>query len=130
MSWFASLFGLITILADVQWSVSPGVPDAGIPFTVQLRLEGQGRNAPDIKVAPPEVEGLDILDGPDVRSGSNISIVNGQASAAWTRTLSWTVMAESSGAFRLPKVTAVSSSFEVEVPERLVNSSPFVRPQR
>ena len=120
MSWFASLFGLITILTDVQWSVSPGVPDAGIPFTVQLRLEGQGRNAPDIKVAPPEVEGLDILDGPDVRSGSNISIVNGQASAAWTRTLSWTVVAESSGAFRLPKVTAVSSSFEVEVPERLV----------
>ena len=72
----------LTAMADVEWVVSPSVADAGIPFDVQLRLQGEGRTGPDLDVPTPEVDGLVVLEGPDVRLGSNLSIVNGSAQAA------------------------------------------------
>ena len=97
---------LLTAMADVGWVVSPSVADAGIPFEVQLRLQGEGQSSPDLDVPTPEVEGLVVLEGPDVRSGSNLIFVNGSASAAWTRSFSWSVVADSPGLYQLPELIA------------------------
>ena len=51
----------LTAMADVEWVLSPSVPDAGIPFEVQLRLQGEGRTGPDFDVPTPEVDGLVVL---------------------------------------------------------------------
>ena len=53
-----SLVVFLTAMADVEWVVSPSVADAGIPFDVQLRLQGEGRTGPDLDVPTPEVDGL------------------------------------------------------------------------
>ena len=53
----------LTAMADVEWVVSPSVADAGIPFDVQLRLQGEGRTGPDLDMPTPEVDGLVVLEG-------------------------------------------------------------------
>ena len=110
----------LTALTDVEWVISPSVPDAGIPFDVQLRLQGEGRTAPDLDVPTPEVDGLLVLEGPDVRSGSNLSIVNGTASAAWTRSFSWSVVADSPGLYQLPELTIKGQDRDFTVNPRSV----------
>ena len=110
----------LTAMADVEWLVSPSVADAGIPFDVQLRLQGEGRTGPDLDVPTPEVDGLVVLEGPDVRSGSNLSIVNGSASAAWTRSFSWSVVAESAGLYQLPELTIKGEDRDFKVKPRSV----------
>ncbi|MEC8854975.1 MAG: BatD family protein [Planctomycetota bacterium] len=109
------LFVLLTSVPDIDWVVSPSVADAGIPFEIQVRLQGEGRSAPDIDVPTPEVLGLEMLEGPDVRSGSNLSIVNGRTSAAWTRTFTWTVVADSPGLYQLPEVVFTGSELDFRV---------------
>ena len=109
------LFVLLTSLPDIDWVVSPSVADAGIPFEIQVRLQGEGRSAPDLDVPTPEVLGLEMLEGPDVRSGSNLSIVNGRTSAAWTRTFTWTVVADSPGLYQLPEVVFTGSELDFRV---------------
>ncbi|MEL7073973.1 MAG: BatD family protein, partial [Planctomycetota bacterium] len=98
-----------------DWVVSPSVADAGIPFEIQVRLQGEGRSAPDLDVPTPEVLGLEMLEGPDVRSGSNLSIVNGRTSAAWTRTFTWTVVADSPGLYQLPEIVFTGSELDFRV---------------
>ena len=115
-----SLVVFLTAMADVEWVVSPSVADAGIPFDVQLRLQGEGRTGPDLDVPTPEVDGLVVLEGPDVRSGSNLSIVNGSASAAWTRSFSWSVVAESPGLYQLPELTIKGEDRDFKVKPRSV----------
>ena len=109
------LFVLLTSVPDIDWVVSPSVADAGIPFEIQVRLQGEGRSAPDLDVPTPEVLGLEMLEGPDVRSGSNLSIVNGRTSAAWTRTFTWTVVADSPGLYQLPEVVFTGSELDFRV---------------
>ena len=109
------LFVLLTSVPDIDWVVSPSVADAGIPFEIQVRLQGEGRSAPDLDVPTPEVLGLEMLEGPDVRSGSNLSIVNGRTSAAWTRTFTWTVVADSPGLYQLPEVFFTGSELDFRV---------------
>ncbi|MEC8353921.1 MAG: BatD family protein [Planctomycetota bacterium] len=109
------LFVLLTSVPDIDWVVSPSVADAGIPFEIQVRLQGEGRSAPDLDVPTPEVLGLVMLEGPDVRSGSNLSIVNGRTSAAWTRTFTWTVVADSPGLYQLPEVVFTGSELDFRV---------------
>lgn len=109
------LFVLLTSVPDIDWVVSPSVADAGIPFEIQVRLQGEGRSAPDLDVPTPEVLGLEMLEGPDVRSGSNLSIVNGRTSAAWTRTFTWTVVADSPGLYQLPEVIFTGSELDFKV---------------
>ena len=109
----------LTAMADVEWVVSPSVADAGIPFDVQLRLQGEGRTGPDLDVPTPEVDGLVVLEGPDVRSGSNLSIVNGSASAAWTRSFSWSVVADSPGLYQLPELTIKGEDHDFKVKPRI-----------
>ena len=109
------LFMLLTSVPDIDWVVSPSVADAGIPFEIQVRLQGEGRSAPDLDVPTPEVLGLEMLEGPDVRSGSNLSIVNGRTSAAWTRTFTWTVVADSPGLYQLPEVVFTGSELDFRV---------------
>ena len=109
------LFVLLTSVPDIDWVVSPSVADAGIPFDIQVRLQGEGRSAPDLDVPTPEVLGLEMLEGPDVRSGSNLSIVNGRTSAAWTRTFTWTVVADSPGLYQLPEVVFTGSELDFRV---------------
>jgi len=109
------LFVLLTSVPDTDWVVSPSVADAGIPFEIQVRLQGEGRSAPDLDVPTPEVLGLEMLEGPDVRSGSNLSIVNGRTSAAWTRTFTWTVVADSPGLYQLPEVVFTGSELDFRV---------------
>ena len=48
------LFVLLTSVPDIDWVVSPSVADAGIPFEIQVRLQGEGRSAPDLDVPTPE----------------------------------------------------------------------------
>ena len=108
-------FVLLTSVPDIDWVVSPSVADAGIPFEIQVRLQGEGRSAPDLDVPTPEVLGLEMLEGPDVRSGSNLSIVNGRTSAAWTRTFTWTVVADSPGLYQLPEVVFTGSELDFRV---------------
>ena len=115
-----SLVVFLTAMADVEWVVSPSVADAGIPFDVQLRLQGEGRTGPDLDVPTPEVDGLVVLEGPDVRSGSNLSIVNGSASAAWTRSFSWSVVADSPGLYQLPELTIKGEDRDFKVKPRSV----------
>ena len=79
--WMTPVAAILSVLADVEWTVSPSIAHAGIPFTVELRVQAEGRHAPDLDVPTPEVDGLEVLDGPDVLSGSNISIVNGKTYA-------------------------------------------------
>ena len=109
------LFVLLTSVPDIDWVVSPSVADAGIPFEIQVRLQGEGRSAPDLDVPTPEVLGLEMLEGPDVRSGSNLSIVNGRTSAAWTRTFTWTVVADSPGLYQLPELVFTGSELDFRV---------------
>ncbi|MEE2660963.1 MAG: BatD family protein, partial [Planctomycetota bacterium] len=109
------LFVFLTSVPDIDWVVSPSVADAGIPFEIQVRLQGEGRSAPDLDVPTPEVLGLEMLEGPDVRSGSNLSIVNGRTSAAWTRTFTWTVVADSPGLYQLPEVVFTGSELDFRV---------------
>lgn len=109
------LFVLLSSVPDIDWVVSPSVADAGIPFEIQVRLQGEGRSAPDLDVPTPEVLGLEMLEGPDVRSGSNLSIVNGRTSAAWTRTFTWTVVADSPGLYQLPEVVFTGSELDFRV---------------
>lgn len=109
------LFVLLTSVPDIDWVVSPSVADAGIPFEIQVRLQGEGRSAPDLDVPTPEVLGLEMLEGPDVRSGSNLSIVNGRTSAAWTRTFTWTVVADSPGLYQLPEIVFTGSELDFRV---------------
>ena len=109
------LFVLLISVPDIDWVVSPSVADAGIPFEIQVRLQGEGRSAPDLDVPTPEVLGLEMLEGPDVRSGSNLSIVNGRTSAAWTRTFTWTVVADSPGLYQLPEVVFTGSELDFRV---------------
>ena len=116
----APLVVFLTALTDVEWVISPSVPDAGIPFDVQLRLQGEGRTAPDLDVPTPEVDGLLVLEGPDVRSGSNLSIVNGSASAAWTRSFSWSVVADSPGLYQLPELSIKGQDRDFTVNPRSV----------
>ena len=114
------LFALLTNVPDIDWVVSPSVADAGIPFEIEIRLQGEGRTAPDLDVPTPEVLGLDMLEGPDVRSGSNLSIVNGRTSAAWTRTFTWTVVADSPGLYQLPELVFTTSELDFKVNPRSV----------
>lgn len=111
---------LLTAMADVEWVVSPSVADAGIPFEVQLRLQGEGQSSPDLDVPTPEVDGLVVLEGPDVRSGSNLIFVNGSASAAWTRSFSWSVVADSPGLYQLPELIIKSKERDIKVNSRPV----------
>ena len=110
----------LTAIADVEWVVSPSVADTGIPFEVQLRLQGEGKSAPDLDVPTPEVDGFDVIEGPDVRSGSNLSIVNGNATAAWTRSFSWTVVADTPGLYQLPDLIIKSQDRDFQVNRRSV----------
>ena len=110
----------LTAMADVEWVVSPSVADAGIPFEVQLRLQGEGRTGPDLDVPTPEVNGLMVLEGPDVRSGSNLSFVNGSASAAWTRSFSWSLVADAPGVYQLPEMTIKGKERDFKVNRRSV----------
>ena len=114
------LFALLTNVPDIDWVVSPSVADAGIPFEIEIRLQGEGRTAPDLDVPTPEALGLDMLEGPDVRSGSNLSIVNGRTSAAWTRTFTWTVVADSPGLYQLPELVFTTSELDFKVNPRSV----------
>ena len=114
------LFVLLTSVPDIDWVVSPSVADAGIPFEIEIRLQGEGRTAPDLDVPTPEVLGLEMLEGPDVRSGSNLSIVNGRTSAAWTRTFTWTVVADSPGLYQLPELVFTTSELDFKVNPRSV----------
>ena len=111
---------LLTIMTDIDWVVSPSVADTGIPFEIQVRLQGEGKSAPDLDVPTPEVLGLEMLEGPDVRSGSNLSYVNGRTSAAWTQTFTWTVVAESPGLYQLPELIFTGSEFDFTVNPRSV----------
>ena len=110
----------MTAMSDVEWVVSPSVADAGIPFEVQLRLQGEGRTGPALDVPTPEVNGLVVLEGPDVRSGSNLSFVNGNASAAWTRSFVWSVVADSPGLYQLPEMTIKGKERDFKVNSRSV----------
>ena len=110
----------LTAIADVEWVVSPSVADAGIPFEVQLRLQGEGKSAPDLDVPTLEVDAFDVIEGPDVRSGSNLSIVNGNATAAWTRSFSWTVVADTPGLYQLPDLIIKSQDRDFQVNRRSV----------
>ena len=118
--WMTPVVAILSVLADVEWTVSPSIADAGIPFTVQLRVQAEGRNAPDLDVSSPEVEGLEVLDGPDIRSGSNLSIVNGKTSAAWTRTFTWTVVAERAGIYELPELVVKGSGVDLQAQSQSV----------
>lgn len=94
------LFGWV-LSAQTLTLNAPSAVAKGQRFRVEFQADG---HATSMKW-PLEVEGLEILYGPQSSTMSSTQIVNGKVSSSYTTTFSYTLIADKEGTFTLPAGT-------------------------
>jgi hypothetical protein len=101
-----SFVTLLTVIAnlqaqDVQFTAqSKPVAAVGETFTLIYTLNAQGSN-----FRGPNIQGLDMLSGPNTSTSSSIRMVNGSTSMSITYTFTYLLQATREGTFPIPAAT-------------------------
>lgn len=97
----ATALGLGTVRADEKVTFETNVPmlvSTGEAFRVEFALNAK---PDDNSFAPPSFDGFDVLAGPAVSSGSSIRIINGEMSKSTNYTITYVLLPQKSGDFRI-----------------------------
>lgn len=97
----ATALGIGTVRADEKVTFETNVPmlvSAGEAFRVEFALNAK---PDDNSFVPPSFDGFDVLAGPAVSSGSSIRIINGEMSKSTNYTITYVLLPQKSGEFRI-----------------------------
>lgn len=96
-----TIFGIAGAMADEKVTFETNVPmlvSTGEAFRVEFALNAK---PDDNSFAPPAFDNFDVLAGPAVSQGSSIQIINGQMSKSVNYTITYVLMSQSAGEFRI-----------------------------
>lgn len=94
-------FGIKGAMADEKVTFETNAPmlvSTGEAFRVEFALNAK---PDDNSFAPPAFDNFDVLAGPAVSQGSSIQIINGQMSKSVNYTITYVLMSQSAGEFRI-----------------------------
>lgn len=107
----AAFFSVLTARADgnVTFEVNtPLIVTAGEMFRVEFVLENG--KIEDGSFKAPDFEGLEVLAGPSISTGSSFQMINGKSSSTTTYTVTYVVMAQQAGNITIGSASIVADN--------------------
>ncbi len=103
------IFAANTYAQDIQFSAqAKPVVATGETFTLIYSLNAQGSN-----FRGPNIQGIDMLSGPNTSTSSSIRMVNGSTSMSIAYTFTYLLQATREGTFNIPAATVTANGKQV-----------------